>query len=86
MIDLEPQWRKLEVFEADLARLKQAGAPGWEEATKAVATLRATIKELQRANRAKPLPEEIYRTDKSDLKQERSEREWIEGHSLGEKS
>ena len=77
-IDMEPLWRKLDICEADLARLKALGGDkevGWDEATQAVATLRATIKEMQRADRAK-LPEEQFRTDKGQLRQE--DASWIE--------
>lgn len=78
MIDMEPLWKKLEVCEADLARLKALGGDkveGWEEATEAVARMRATIKELQRADRAKPPPE-----DRPWSKPERrqDDAQWIE--------
>jgi hypothetical protein len=77
-IDMEPLWRQLEVYEADLARLKKLGGDkevGWDEANEIVARFRATIKEMQRADRAK-LPEEQFRTDKRQLRQE--DADWIE--------
>jgi hypothetical protein len=73
MIDFEPLWKRLEICEADLARLKAQGGAD-DEMVKAVTDLRATIKELQRADRAK-LPDEPPWASKAQRRQE--DADWL---------
>jgi hypothetical protein len=76
-IDMEPYWKQLDICEADLARLKkQGGDAALEEATKAVATMRANIKELQRMDRAKAPDEPPWANKAAQRRQE--DAPWIE--------
>jgi hypothetical protein len=77
-VDWEPAWKIVEEAEAELARLKALGGdkdPNWEKAVKSVERARAYVIEHQRIERAKP-PEEPFRTDKRQLRQE--DADWIE--------
>jgi hypothetical protein len=71
---IEQAWKMLDIIEADLKRYPD-GVPGFPGAHEVAARYRAQIKELQRTQRAK-LPEDPYRTDKRQLRQE--DAQWIE--------
>jgi hypothetical protein len=85
-IDMEPYWKQLEICEADLARLKKQGGEteaGWEEATKAVETMRVNIKELQRIDRARVPDDPPWANNKPQRRQE--DAPWIEDGWSGQR-